>query len=63
MLNPMQLMGMLQHSNNPLLARAMQMSRGKSPRELAYIARNLAHQQGMNDQQFAQFLNQFGMKV
>ena len=75
MLNPIQLMGMLQHSNNPsmlmetlmgnnpLLARAMQMSRGKSPQELAYIARNLAHQQGMNDQQFAQFLNQFGMKV
>ena len=47
--------------NNPLLARAMQMSRGKSPQELAMIARNLAKQQGINDQQFAQLLSQFGI--
>ena len=74
MLNPMQLMGMLQHSNNPsmlmeslmtqnpLLSRAMQMGQGKNPQELAMIARNLAKQQGMNDQQVAQLLGQFGIK-
>ena len=74
MLNPMQLMGMLKHSNNPsmlmesliaqnpLLSRAMQMGKGKNPQELAMIARNLAKQQGMNDQQFAQLLGQFGIK-
>ena len=73
MLNPMQLMGMLQHSNNPsmlmeslmsqnpLLSRAMQMGQGKNPQELAMIARNLAKQNGMNDQQFAQLLSQFGI--
>ena len=73
MLNPMQLMGMLQHSNNPsmlmeslmtqnpLLSRAMQMGKGKNPQELAMIARNLAKQQGINDQQFAQLLSQFGI--
>lgn len=73
MLNPMQLMGMLQHSNNPsmlmeslmtqnpLLSRAMQMAQGKNPQELAMIARNLAKQQGINDQQFAQLLSQFGI--
>ena len=74
MFNPMQLMGMLQNSHNPsmlmqslmaqnpLLSRAMQMAQGKNPQELAMIARNLAKQQGINDQQFAQLLNQFGIR-
>ena len=74
MFNPMQLMGLLQNSQNPsmlleslmaqnpLLSRAMQMGQGKNPQELAMIARNLAKQQGMNDQQFAQLLSQFGIK-
>ena len=74
MFNPMQMLGMLQHSNNqsmlmesfmaqnPLLSRAMQMAQGKNPQELAMIARNLAKQQGINDQQFAQLLNQFGIR-
>ena len=74
MFNPMQMLGMLQHSNNPsmlmenfmaqnpLLSRAMQMAQGKTPQELAMIARNLAKQQGINDQQFAQLLGQFGIK-
>ena len=73
MFNPMQMLGMLQHSNNPsmlmeslmtqnpLLSRAMQMGQGKNPQELAMIARNLAKQQGINDQQFAQLLSQFGI--
>ena len=74
MFNPMQLMGMLQNSQNPsmlmeslmvqnpLLSRAMKMAQGKNPQELAMIARNLAKQQGINDQQFAQLLGQFGIK-
>ena len=74
MFNPMQMLGMLQHSNNPsmlmesyraqnpLLSRAMQMAQGKNPQELAMIARNLAKQQGINDPQFAQLLGQFGIK-
>ena len=74
MFNPMQMLGMLQNSQNPsmlmeslmvqnpLLSRAMQMAQGKNPQELAMIARNLAKQQGMNDQQFAQLLGQFGIK-
>lgn len=49
-------------AQNPLLSRAMQMGKGKNPQELAMIARNLARQQGMNDQQFAQLLSQFGIK-
>lgn len=73
MFNPMQLMGLLQNSQNPsmlmeslmaqnpLLSRAMQMGQGKNPQELAMIARNLAKQQGMNDQQFARLLSQFGI--
>ena len=74
MFNPMQLMGLLQNSQNPsmlmeslmaqnpLLSRAMKMAQGKNPQELAMIARNLAKQQGINDQQFAQLLGQFGIK-
>ena len=73
MFNPMEMMQMLQYSQNPnmlmekmmaqnpLLSRAMQMGQGKNPQELAMIARNLAKQQGMNDQQFAQLLSQFGI--
>ena len=74
MFNPMQMLGMLQNSQNPsmlmessmaqnpLLSTAMQMAQGKNPQELAMIARNLAKQQGINDQQFAQLLGQFGIK-
>ena len=74
MFNPMEMMQMLQcsqnpnmlmeklMSQNPLLSRAMQMGQGKNTQELAMIARNLAKQQGMNDQQFAQLLNQFGIR-
>ena len=74
MFNPMEMMQMLQYSQNPnmlmekmmaqnpLLSRAMQMAQGKKPQELAMIARNLAKQQGINDQQFAQLLGQFGIK-
>lgn len=73
--NPIQLMGQLQNSgnpmgmmqqmfgNNPLFQRAMQMANGKNPEQLQQTVINLARQQGMNDQQLAQFLANFGLKI
>lgn len=75
MLNPMQMLQMLQSSNNPmaliqnmfggnpLLQRAMQMGQGKSPAEIQQVVKNLAQQRGMNEQQLNQFLAQFGLKI
>lgn len=74
-MNPFQLMQMLQNSanpqamlmqmmgNNPMFQRAQQMLQGKTPQQAEQICRNLARQRGMNDAQFGQFLQQFGMKV
>lgn len=71
----MQLMGMLQNSNNPMalmqsmfgnnpiMQRAMQMGQGKSPEELQKTALNLAQQKGMSPEQLNQFLSQFGLKI
>lgn len=73
MMNPLQMLAVLQQSNNPmamlnsmsgnnpLLQRAMQMAQGKSPEQLRSVAANLAHQQGMTDAQLAEFLKQFGL--
>lgn len=73
-MNPMQMMAMLQGSNNPMvmlqqlagqnsmLNRAMQMGQGKSSGQLQQIVRNLAHQKGMSDEQLNQFISQFGLK-
>lgn len=73
--NPMQLMGQLQNSGNPaammqqmfggnpLFQRAMQMANGKNPQQLQQTVINLARQQGINDQQLAQLLNNFGLKI
>lgn len=47
---------------NPLMQRAMEMGRGKSPQELAAIARNLASQQGISPEQFNSLLKQFGLQ-
>lgn len=75
MFNPMQLLQMLQSSNNPmalmqnmfggnpLFQRAMQMGQGKSPEQIQQVVRNLAQQRGMNEQQLNQFLSQFGLKI
>ena len=47
---------------NPLMQRAMEMSRGKSPQELAVIARNIASQQGISPEQFNSLMKQFGLQ-
>lgn len=47
---------------NPLMQRAMEMGQGKSPQELAAIARNLASQQGISPEQFNSLLKQFGLQ-
>jgi hypothetical protein len=71
----MQLMGLLNQSNNPLeliqnmagqnplMGRALQMGKGKSVDELKVIAQNLARQRGMNEKQLGQFLSGFGLRL
>ncbi len=49
--------------SNPLMQRAIQMGQGKSPQELAAIARNLASQQGISPEQFNSLLKQFGLQL
>lgn len=74
-MNPMQLMGLLNQSNNPmeliqnmagqnpLMGRALQMGQGKSVDELKVIAQNLARQRGMNEKQLGQFLSELGLRL
>lgn len=74
-MNPMQLMGLLNQSNNPmeliqnmagqnpLMGRALQMGKGKSVDELKVIAQNLARQRGMDEKQLGQFLSGFGLRL
>ena len=62
-MNPMQIMAMLQNSGNPMMSRAMQMGQGKNEVQLKETVRNLARQRGMSDEQFTQFLSQFGLKL
>ena len=60
--NPMSLLQQLT-GNNPIVQRALQMAQGKEASQLQEIAKNLAQQRGMNEQQLNQFLSQFGIKV
>lgn len=72
-MNPMQMMGLLQRSNNPmallqqlasnnpLMGRAMQMGQGRSVDELKVIAQNLARQRGMSDTQYRNFISSFNL--
>lgn len=74
-MNPMQLMGLLNQSNNPmeliqnmagqnpLVGRALQMGQGKSVDELKVIAKNLARQRGMDEKQLGQFLSGLGLRL
>ena len=59
--NPINIIQQMVGKNNPLMNRAMQMGEGKSPQELAVIARNLARSKGMTDEQFNQLLDQYGL--
>lgn len=70
--NPMQLIGMLQNSqnpmgmiqqmfgNNPQYRQVMQAIQGKNPQQLEQYARNLAKNQGIDLNQLA---GQFGLKI
>ena len=70
--NPLQLMGMLQNSQNPMLLiqqlfgnnpqfnQIMQIAQGKSPQELEQYVRNLANSQNIDINQLA---NQFGLNI
>lgn len=72
--NPMQLLNLLQSNanpmalmnqmfgNNPIFQQVMQMTQGKNPMQIQQIIKNVAHEQGMNEQQLNQFINQFGLK-
>lgn len=74
-MNPMQLMGLLNQSNNPmeliqnmagqnpLMGRALLMGQGKSVDELKVIVQNLARQRGMNEKQLGQFLSGLGLRL
>lgn len=70
--NPMQLIGMLQNSANPLgvmqqmfgntpqFQKTMQVVQGKTPAQLEQYARNLAKSQNIDIKQLA---NQFGLNI
>ena len=70
--NPMQIMSLLQNSNNPMallnqilgnnpqFKQVMQIAQGKSPQELEQYVRNLAQGQNIDLKQLA---SQFGLKI
>lgn len=70
--NPLQIMGMLRNSNNPMglmqqmfgnnpqFAQVMQIVKGKSPQQLEQYARNLAKGQNID---LSQLANQFGLNI
>ncbi len=70
--NPMQLIGMLQNSQNPMMMiqqifgsnpqykQIMQVIQGKNPQQLEQYARNLAKNQGIDLNQLA---GQFGLNI
>jgi hypothetical protein len=70
--NPLQLIGLLQNSNNPMgvlqqllgnnpqYRQVMQIAQGKSPQELEQYLRNLYQSQGQDINQVA---SQFGLKL
>ncbi len=73
-MNPMQIIGLLQQSNNPmallqqmagdnpLMGRTLQMGQGRSVDELKVIAKNLARQRGMSDAQYQDFISTFNLQ-
>ncbi len=70
--NPMQIIGMLQNAQNPMVmiqqmfgnhpqyGQIMQNIRGKNPQQLEQYARNLAKNQNIDLNQLA---NQFGLRI
>ena len=74
-MNPLQIMQMLQNSNNPMamlqglssqnpmLNRALEMGQGKNVVQIQNTIRNIAKQRGMSEQDLAMFLAQYGLKL
>lgn len=60
-INPMQMMQQFQ--NNPMMGRAQEMAKGKTPQEMEQLCRNLCQQKGIDFDQLKQMANQFGMKL
>lgn len=60
-INPQQLMQ--QFGNNPMMGRAQEMAKGKSPQELEQLCRNMCQQKGMDFDQLKQMASQFGFKL
>ncbi len=70
--NPMQIMGMLRNSNNPMgmiqqmfganpqYGQVMQIVQGKNPQQLEQYVRNICKSQNINISQLA---NQFGLNI
>lgn len=70
--NPLQLIGLLQNSQNPMMVlqqlmgnnpkyrQVMQLIQGKSPQEIEQFVRNLYQSQGQDINQIA---SQFGLKL
>lgn len=75
MINPMQLIGMINGSGNPQqmitqmlggnpqFQRVMQMVDGRSPQEMEQIARNLCAQRGIDFNQAVNQMEQWGLKI
>ena len=71
----MQILAMLQNNPNPMamlqqmagsdpvMQRTMQMIQGKSPEQIQQTIRNIAHTNGMSEQQLQQFVSQFGLRL
>lgn len=60
-LNPQALMQ--QFGNNPMMGRAQEMAKGKSPEEMEQLCRNMCKQQGMDFDQLKGMASQFGFKL
>lgn len=75
MMNPQQIIQILQNSNNPMallqniagqnpaLQRALEMGKGKNEQQLQQTVRNIAKQYGMTDEQLRQFVAQYGLRI
>lgn len=60
--NPMVLMQNM-FGDNPVFQKVMAMGKGKNPTQLQEVVRNIAHEQGMSDEQLNTFISNFGLKI
>lgn len=60
--NPMQMMQQM-FGNNPHFQRAMQMTKGKTPRQMQQVAQNLCKQRGIDFDGMTQQMSSMGMKL